>query len=161
MRKSRAGSRDSPATVDALRGAGLNPSGQAVFHVAVPAHTRRNTVREPGAMKKIEAIIKPFKLDEVKEALQEVGIQGLSVTEAKGFGRQKGHTELYRGAEYVVDFLPKVKIEVVVPDSALDPAIDAIVKAAKTGRIGDGKIFVTSVEQVIRIRTGETDESAI
>jgi len=112
-------------------------------------------------MKRITAVIKPFKLDEVREALAGVGITGLTVTEVKGFGRQKGHTELYRGAEYVVDFLPKVKIEVVVPDSSADPAIDAIVKAAKTGRIGDGKIFVTNVEQVIRIRTGETDESAI
>ena len=112
-------------------------------------------------MKRITAVIKPFKLDEVREALAGVGINGLTVTEVKGFGRQKGHTELYRGAEYVVDFLPKVKIEVVIPDSGADIAIDAIVKAAKTGRIGDGKIFVTSVEQVIRIRTGETDESAI
>ena len=112
-------------------------------------------------MKRITAVIKPFKLDEVREALAGVGITGLTVTEVKGFGRQKGHTELYRGAEYVVDFLPKVKIEVVVPDSSADPAIDAIVKAAKTGRIGDGKIFVTNVEQVLRIRTGETDESAI
>jgi nitrogen regulatory protein P-II 1 len=112
-------------------------------------------------MKRITAVIKPFKLDEVREALAGVGITGLTVTEVKGFGRQKGHTELYRGAEYVVDFLPKVKIEVVVADPAADAAIDAIVKAAKTGRIGDGKIFVTSVEQVIRIRTGETDESAI
>jgi nitrogen regulatory protein P-II 1 len=112
-------------------------------------------------MKSITAVIKPFKLDEVREALAGVGITGLTVTEVKGFGRQKGHTELYRGAEYVVDFLPKVKIEVVVPDSSADAAIDAIVKAAKTGRIGDGKIFVTNVEQVIRIRTGETDESAI
>jgi nitrogen regulatory protein P-II 1 len=112
-------------------------------------------------MKRITAVIKPFKLDEVREALAGVGITGLTVTEVKGFGRQKGHTELYRGAEYVVDFLPKVKIEVVVPDASADPAIDAIVKAAKTGRIGDGKIFVTNVEQVIRIRTGETDESAI
>ena len=112
-------------------------------------------------MKKIEAIIKPFKLDEVKEALQEIGIQGLSVTEAKGFGRQKGHTELYRGAEYVVDFLPKVKIEVVVKDVDVDRCIEAIVKAAKTGKIGDGKIFVTPIEQVVRIRTGETDEAAV
>ena len=112
-------------------------------------------------MKRITAVIKPFKLDEVREALAGVGITGLTVTEVKGFGRQKGQTEIYRGAEYVVDFLPKVKIEVVVPDSSADPAIDAIVKAAKTGRIGDGKIFVTNVEQVIRIRTGETDESAI
>ena len=112
-------------------------------------------------MKRITAVIKPFKLDEVREALAGVGITGLTVTEVKGFGRQKGHTELYRGAEYVVDFLPKVKVEVVVADNATDPAIDAIVKAAKTGRIGDGKIFVTNVEQVIRIRTGETDEAAI
>ncbi|MCH2075445.1 MAG: P-II family nitrogen regulator [Pseudomonadota bacterium] len=112
-------------------------------------------------MKKIEAIIKPFKLDEVKEALQEVGIQGLSVVEVKGFGRQKGHTELYRGAEYVVDFLPKVKIEVVLADDQLDTAIDAIVAAAKTDKIGDGKIFVSDIAQAIRIRTGETGEDAI
>ena len=112
-------------------------------------------------MKKIEAVIKPFKLDEVKEALQDVGVQGITVLEAKGFGRQKGRTELYRGAEYVVDFLPKVKIEVVVIDSMLDKAIDAIKAAAQTGRIGDGKIFVSSVEQVIRIRTGETGADAI
>jgi nitrogen regulatory protein P-II 1 len=112
-------------------------------------------------MKKIEAIFKPFKLDEVREALSEIGVSGLTVTEVKGFGRQKGHTELYRGAEYVVDFLPKVKVEVVIPDKLLDGAIDAIVKAARTGKIGDGKIFVTSVQQVIRIRTGETDEAAI
>lgn len=112
-------------------------------------------------MKKIVAIIKPFKLDEVREALSEIGVSGLTVTEVKGFGRQKGHTELYRGAEYVVDFLPKIKIEVVVAASMLDAAIDAIVKTARTGKIGDGKIFVTSVEQVIRIRTGETGEAAI
>jgi len=112
-------------------------------------------------MKKIEAIIKPFKLDEVREALSEIGVTGLTVTEVKGFGRQKGHTELYRGAEYVVDFLPKVKIEVVVTDSAAEGAIDAIVKAARTGKIGDGKIFVSTIEQVVRIRTGELDESAI
>jgi nitrogen regulatory protein P-II 1 len=112
-------------------------------------------------MKKIEAIIKPFKLDEVKEALQEVGIQGLSVIEAKGFGRQKGHTELYRGAEYVVDFLPKVKIEVVLPDELVETAIEAIVSAAKTGKIGDGKIFVYPVEQAIRIRTGEEGSDAL
>ncbi|RMF39364.1 MAG: P-II family nitrogen regulator [Alphaproteobacteria bacterium] len=112
-------------------------------------------------MKKIEAIIKPFKLDEVKEALQEVGIQGLSVIEAKGFGRQKGHTELYRGAEYVVDFLPKVKIEVVLGDELAEPAIEAIVNAAKTGKIGDGKIFVYPVEQAIRIRTGEEGPDAL
>ena len=112
-------------------------------------------------MKKIEAIIKPFKLDEVREALSEVGVSGLTVTEVKGFGRQKGHTELYRGAEYVVDFLPKVKIELVVADSGVDAAIESIVKAARTGKIGDGKIFVTAVEQVIRIRTGETGEAAV
>ncbi len=112
-------------------------------------------------MKKIEAIIKPFKLDEVKEALHEVGLQGITVTEAKGFGRQKGHTELYRGAEYVVDFLPKVKIEVVLDDAMLDRAIEAIQKAAHTGRIGDGKIFVSSIEDAIRIRTGERGAEAI
>ena len=112
-------------------------------------------------MKKIEAIFKPFKLDEVREALSEIGVSGLTVTEVKGFGRQKGHTELYRGAEYVVDFLPKVKVEVVVPDKLQESAIDAIVKSARTGKIGDGKIFVTSVEHVVRIRTGETNESAI
>ena len=112
-------------------------------------------------MKKIEAIIKPFKLDEVKEALQDVGVQGLSVIEVKGFGRQKGHTELYRGAEYVVDFLPKVKIEVVLADDQVDAAIEAIVDAAKTDKIGDGKIFVLPIEQAIRIRTGETGDNAI
>ena len=112
-------------------------------------------------MKKIEAIIKPFKLDEVKEALQEVGIQGLSVIEVKGFGRQKGHTELYRGAEYIVDFLPKVKIETVLADDQVDAAIEAITGAANTDKIGDGKIFVSSVEQAIRIRTGETGEDAL
>jgi nitrogen regulatory protein P-II 1 len=112
-------------------------------------------------VKKVEAIIKPFKLDEVKEALQEVGIQGLSVLEAKGFGRQKGHTELYRGAEYVVDFLPKVKIEVVVADDQLDAVVEAIISAAKTGKIGDGKIFVSNVEQSIRIRTGEEGPDAL
>ncbi len=112
-------------------------------------------------MKKIEAVIKPFKLDEVKEALQQVGVQGITVIEAKGFGRQKGHTELYRGAEYVVDFLPKVKIEVVITDDMVEAAIDAIRKAAQTGRIGDGKIFVSSIEDVIRIRTGETGADAI
>ena len=112
-------------------------------------------------MKKIEAIIKPFKLDEVKEALQEAGVQGLSVTEVKGFGRQKGHTELYRGAEYVVDFLPKVKIEVVLSDDMVDVAIAAIIAAARTDKIGDGKIFVSPVEQAIRIRTGETGDDAI
>ena len=112
-------------------------------------------------MKKIEAIIKPFKLDEVREALSEIGVNGLTVTEVKGFGRQKGHTELYRGAEYVVDFLPKIKVELVVPDSLVDASVEAIISSASTGKIGDGKIFVSAVEQVIRIRTGETDESAI
>jgi nitrogen regulatory protein P-II 1 len=112
-------------------------------------------------MKKIEAVIKPFKLDEVREALSDVGITGLTVSEVKGFGRQKGHTELYRGAEYVVDFLPKIKVEIVVADDTVDQAIEAIVKAAHTGKIGDGKIFVTPVEQVVRIRTGETNEDAI
>jgi nitrogen regulatory protein P-II 1 len=114
-----------------------------------------------GAMKKIEAVIKPFKLDEVKEALHEVGLQGITVVEAKGFGRQKGHTELYRGAEYVVDFLPKVKIEVVCEDSVVERAVEAIINSARTGRIGDGKIFISSVEEVIRIRTGERGEAAI
>jgi nitrogen regulatory protein P-II 1 len=112
-------------------------------------------------MKKIEAIIKPFKLDEVREALSALGVSGLTVTEVKGFGRQKGHTELYRGAEYVVDFLPKVKVELVVADSMVDAALESIVKAARTSKIGDGKIFVSPVEQVIRIRTGETGEDAI
>jgi nitrogen regulatory protein P-II 1 len=112
-------------------------------------------------MKKIEAIIKPFKLDEVREALSEIGVTGLTVTEVKGFGRQKGHTELYRGAEYVVDFLPKVKVEVVIPGELQERAVEAIIKAARTGKIGDGKIFVTTVETVIRIRTGETDEAAV
>jgi nitrogen regulatory protein P-II 1 len=122
---------------------------------------RRTPDKDASAMKKIEAIIKPFKLDEVKEALQDAGVQGLSVIEVKGFGRQKGHTELYRGAEYVVDFLPKVKIEVVLPDAQVDAAIEAIIAAAKTDKIGDGKIFVTTVEQAIRIRTGESGEDAL
>ena len=112
-------------------------------------------------MKKIEAIIKPFKLDEVKEALHEIGLQGITVLEAKGFGRQKGHTELYRGAEYVVDFLPKVKIEIVVDDGMLERAVEVIQQAAQTGRIGDGKIFITSVEEAIRVRTGERGQDAI
>jgi nitrogen regulatory protein P-II 1 len=112
-------------------------------------------------MKKIEAIIKPFKLDEVKEALHEIGLQGITVLEAKGFGRQKGHTELYRGAEYVVDFLPKVKIEIVVDDAMLERAVEAIQQAAQTGRIGDGKIFITPVEDAIRVRTGERGDDAI
>ena len=112
-------------------------------------------------MKKIEAVIKPFKLDEVKEALQEMGVQGMTVIEAKGYGRQKGHTELYRGAEYVVDFLPKIKVEVVLPDDQLEAALEAIVGAARTGRIGDGKIFVSEVLDVLRIRTGETGDAAV
>ena len=112
-------------------------------------------------MKKVEAIIKPFKLDEVREALSDIGVSGLTVTEVKGFGRQKGHTELYRGAEYVVDFLPKVKVEVIMADNLVERAIEAIVKAARTGKIGDGKIFVTAVEQVVRIRTGESGEAAV
>jgi nitrogen regulatory protein P-II 1 len=112
-------------------------------------------------MQKIEAIIKPFKLDDVREALSDIGVNGLTVTEVKGFGRQKGHTELYRGAEYVVDFLPKIKVELVVADGIVDTAVEAIIKAAHTGKIGDGKIFVSPVAQVIRIRTGETGESAV
>jgi len=112
-------------------------------------------------MKKVEAVLKPFKLDEVREALSEIGVTGLTVTEVKGFGRQKGHTELYRGAEYVVDFLPKVKVEVVVADALVERAIEAIIKAARTGKIGDGKIFVTTVEQAVRIRTGESGEAAV
>lgn len=112
-------------------------------------------------MKKIEAIIKPFKLDEVRESLSSIGVNGLTVTEVKGFGRQKGHTELYRGAEYVVDFLPKIKVELVVADNMVDAAVESIIKSAHTGKIGDGKIFVSTVEQVIRIRTGETGEAAV
>lgn len=112
-------------------------------------------------MKKIEAVIKPFKLDEVKEALQDMGVQGMTVLEAKGYGRQKGHTELYRGAEYVVDFLPKIKVEVVVEDNQLEPALEAITRAARTGRIGDGKIFVSDIAEVIRIRTGENGPAAV
>ena len=117
--------------------------------------------REDTSVKKVEAIIKPFKLDEVKEALNEIGIQGITVSEVKGFGRQKGHTELYRGAEYVVDFIPKIKLEIIVSDAILSQVVDAIEKSAKTGRIGDGKIFVTQVEAVMRIRTGETGEDAL
>jgi nitrogen regulatory protein P-II 1 len=128
-------------------------------NIGHPAYDYR--LQETSPVKKIEAIIKPFKLDEVKEALQEVGLQGITVIEAKGFGRQKGHTELYRGAEYVVDFLPKVKLEIVLADEMLERAIEAIKKAAQTGRIGDGKIFVSTVEDAIRIRTGETGADAI
>jgi nitrogen regulatory protein P-II 1 len=123
-------------------------------------HAGRNYEKELG-MKKIEAIIKPFKLDEVKEALHEIGLQGITVTEAKGFGRQKGHTELYRGAEYVVDFLPKVKLEIVLEDGLVERAVEAIQRAAHTGRIGDGKVFITNVEEAIRIRTGERGTEAI
>ena len=130
------------------------------------AALRRSTsawarARRVGWMKKIEAVIKPFKLDEVKEALQALGVQGMTVLEAKGYGRQKGHTELYRGAEYVVDFLPKLKVEVVVSDDQLAPALDAIQSAARTGRIGDGKIFVSDIAEVVRIRTGETGAAAV
>ena len=114
-----------------------------------------------GGMKKIEAIVKPFKLDEVKDALRKVGVQGMTVSEVKGFGRQKGHTELYRGAEYIVDFLPKVMIQLVAEDSQVQPIVEAILKAAKTGKIGDGKIFISNLEEVVRIRTGETGKSAI
>lgn len=128
-----------------------------------PALRRRGCNRRRGQkpVKKIEAIIKPFKLDEVKEALHEIGVSGITVTEAKGFGRQKGHTELYRGAEYVVDFLPKVKLEVVVPDTLVDRVVEAVAAAAQTGRIGDGKIFVIPIESALRIRTGERDNDAI
>ncbi len=112
-------------------------------------------------MKKVEAVVKPFKLDEVREALSDIGVTGLTVMEVKGFGRQKGHTELYRGAEYVVDFLPKVKVEVIIADALVERAIEAIIKAARTGKIGDGKIFVTNVEQAVRIRTGESGEDAV
>jgi nitrogen regulatory protein P-II 1 len=129
--------------------------GNAVGRPSSPRHATTD------AMKKIEAIIKPFKLDEVKDALHEIGLQGLTVVEAKGFGRQKGHTELYRGAEYVVDFLPKVKIEVICADDMLDRAVEAIQAAARTGRIGDGKIFISDIQEVIRIRTGERGEEAV
>jgi nitrogen regulatory protein P-II 1 len=136
----------------------------AARYVYEPGSLEREARSAPGfgrEMKKIEAVIKPFKLDEVKEALHEVGLQGITVVEAKGFGRQKGHTELYRGAEYVVDFLPKVKIEVICEDGVVERAVEAIIAAARTGRIGDGKIFVSSIEEVIRIRTGERGEDAI
>jgi nitrogen regulatory protein P-II 1 len=141
----------------------LNRLGQAGFNAGVGGACKwpRTSDGEHAKVKKIEAIIKPFKLDEVKEALQEVGIQGLSVVEAKGFGRQKGHTELYRGAEYVVDFLPKVKIEVVLADDQVETAVEAIMNAAKTGKIGDGKIFILPIEQAIRIRTGEEGPEAL
>lgn len=140
------------------RGADRGPDGQGETPRARRFGPRNATT---DAMKKIEAIIKPFKLDEVKDALHEVGLQGLTVVEAKGFGRQKGHTELYRGAEYVVDFLPKVKIEVICSDDMVERAVEAIQQAARTGRIGDGKIFISDVQEVIRIRTGERGEDAI
>jgi nitrogen regulatory protein P-II 1 len=136
-------------------------SGKNPVYRNVPAVSIHEEKRSEELMKKIEAIIKPFKLEEVKTALAELGIQGLTVGEVKGFGRQKGHTEIYRGSEYAVDFLPKIKIEIVLADAQAAAAVDAIVKAAKTGKIGDGKIFVSSVESVIRIRTGETGEQAV
>jgi nitrogen regulatory protein P-II 1 len=128
-----------------------------------PRATRhcQDSAQEYSAVKKVEAVIKPFKLDDVREALSDIGITGMTATEVKGFGRQKGHTELYRGAEYVVDFLPKVKIEIVVSESQVEACLDAITEAARTGKIGDGKIFVTSVDKIVRIRTGELDEDAI
>ena len=129
--------------------------------IAFGRNIRTQRTKDRDVVKKVEAIIKPFKLDEVKDALHEVGVSGITVTEAKGFGRQKGHTELYRGAEYVVDFLPKVKLEIIVPDSLADQVVEAIANAAKTGRIGDGKIFVSDIGTAIRIRTGEQDESAL
>ena len=139
--------------------AGYKPAPTALrYYVGIQKSTNKPTGNN---MKLITAIIKPFKLDEVREALAAAGVAGLTVTEVKGFGRQKGHTELYRGAEYVVDFLPKIKVEAVVTEALLDGAIDAIIKAAHTGKIGDGKIFVTAVEQVIRIRTGENGEAAV
>jgi nitrogen regulatory protein P-II 1 len=128
---------------------------------SIPGAGFQAPVHEEPSMRKVEAIIKPFKLDEVKEALHGIGIQGMTVTEVKGFGRQKGHTELYRGAEYVVDFLPKIKVEIAVGDDLVNKVVDAIVQAANTGRIGDGKIFVTSMEEVIRIRTGERGPDAL
>jgi nitrogen regulatory protein P-II 1 len=146
------------------RGAtGFGSGGRNAAEQTVGRAIRPSTAEVPGEseVKKIEAIIKPFKLDEVKEALQEVGLQGITVTEAKGFGRQKGHAELYRGAEYIVDFLPKVKIEIVIGDDLVEKAIDAIRRAAQTGRIGDGKIFVSNIEEAIRIRTGESGLDAI
>jgi nitrogen regulatory protein P-II 1 len=146
------------------RAEALKSPGPGAWHDPLaprPDGGAADKVRGRGRMKKIEAVIKPFKLDEVKEALQEIGIQGLSVIEAKGFGRQKGHTELYRGAEYVVDFLPKVKIEVVVSESQCEQVVDAIVAAARTGKIGDGKIFVYTVDQAVRIRTGEEGADAL
>jgi nitrogen regulatory protein P-II 1 len=138
-----------------------HPTTRAPGAMSIDLHSELSKCPGGRSVKKIEAIIKPFKLDEVKEALQEVGLQGITVTEAKGFGRQKGHAELYRGAEYIVDFLPKVKIEIVISDDLVEKAIDAIRRAAQTGRIGDGKIFVSNIEEAIRIRTGESGLDAI
>jgi len=143
------------------RGGPLDPRAALRQHVSRTSAGHPRIIEGMRAVKKIEAIIKPFKLDEVKEALHDVGVSGITVTEAKGFGRQKGHTELYRGAEYVVDFLPKVKLEVVVEDSLADRVVEAIATSAQTGRIGDGKIFVTAIETALRIRTGERNEDAI
>jgi nitrogen regulatory protein P-II 1 len=137
------------------------PTTRASGATSIDLHSELSKCPGGRSVKKIEAIIKPFKLDEVKEALQEVGLQGITVTEAKGFGRQKGHAELYRGAEYIVDFLPKVKIEIVISDDLVEKAIEAIRRAAQTGRIGDGKIFVSNIEEAIRIRTGESGLDAI
>jgi nitrogen regulatory protein P-II 1 len=155
--------REIPFWHDICKANGASPlAGAPTQSAQAAADERRRPVRSGvNQMKKIEAIIKPFKLDEVKEALHEVGLQGITVVEAKGFGRQKGHTELYRGAEYVVDFLPKVKIEVVCEDDVVERAVEAIMNAARTGRIGDGKIFISTVEEVIRIRTGEKGDAAI
>jgi nitrogen regulatory protein P-II 2 len=140
---------------------GLQSTAPEVRRACSDAAQRQKRIRETLGMKLITAIIKPFKLDDVREALSEIGVQGITVTEVKGFGRQKGHTELYRGAEYVVDFLPKVKLEVAITDDLVDSVIEAITKAANTGKIGDGKIFVFELEKAIRIRTGETDKDAL
>src|SRR5450432_677334 len=150
-----------PQTAEKLRGIAIAGVARPLLVPSFWIPQLRGESRNTVSMKKVEAIIKPFKLDEVKEALHEVGVQGITVTEAKGFGRQKGHTELYRGAEYVVDFLHKVKIEVVLPSELVEKAIDAIRRAAQTGRIGDGKIFVSNIEEAIRIRTGESGTDAI
>jgi nitrogen regulatory protein P-II 1 len=148
-------------TAEKLRGIAIAGVARPLLVPSFWIPQLRGESRNIVSMKKVEAIIKPFKLDEVKEALHEVGVQGITVTEAKGFGRQKGHTELYRGAEYVVDFLPKVKIEIVLMPEQVEPAVEAILKAARTGRIGDGKIFILDVEEAVRIRTGEKGADAI
>lgn len=139
----------------------LNPIAWSILEQRTLLSMQSNSETEKGPMKLVTAIIKPFKLDDVREALSDIGVQGITVTEVKGFGRQKGHTELYRGAEYVVDFLPKVKVEIAVASESLDQVLEAITKAANTGKIGDGKIFVSALEQTIRIRTGETGNDAI